>query len=468
MKVGTFTRGHGILLIVLLALGLTTYWIMENVTLEEVSYPSSLKGEAFTNELLAAQRLTEGLGVSAATEFGLKRPPAASPDHTVIVMPTLRRTFSPKERDGLLAWVAAGGNLVVLAHTIDGEGEAVDWLLTRIGVKQVWSRSAREAVRSKANEMAKVKARAAEKKQQRTDVEPEEDSPSEVDGGDGGGGEAAKPKSRIQRKREAELLAKLSKTIPGLLPRARCPQQREAGIMAPRIAERDGSAFACFDGDFHLETTREILWSLSSNSGVHALTVAEGRGRVTVLTDRDFMFNNALETADHADVLMAIIGLNDADRRPTRVIFVPREDVDNVVILTWRVAWAVLLVLLLWLALWLWRASSRFGPIVASAALARRSVAEHIRAVGEFLWRHKHQDTLWRAAHRVAERRVAKTMPVASFKDATSHENALARRTGVATPALIRVLGADAAAAAPTRAEFATTIAILEKIRKSL
>ena len=238
--------------------------------------------------------------------------------------------------------------------------------------------------------------------------------------------------------------------------------------MAPRIAERDGSAFACFDGDFHLETTREILWSLSSNSGVHALTVAEGRGRVTVLTDRDFMFNNALETADHADVLMAIIGLNDADRRPTRVIFVPREDVDNVVILTWRVAWAVLLVLLLWLALWLWRASSRFGPIVATAALARRSVAEHIRAVGEFLWRHKHQDTLWRAAHRVAERRVAKTMPVASFKDATTHENALARRTGVATPALVRVLGAGAAAAAPTRAEFATTIAILEKIRKSL
>lgn len=451
MKTGSFTRRHGILLVVVMALSLAAYWCIENVTFVEVRYPGSLKGEAISNELLAAQRLAERLGVTSSTEFGLKRPPAASPEKTVVVMPTLRRTFSPKERDALLAWVAAGGNLVVVAHTIDGEGEAPDWLLAKIDVKQVWSSTAR------------AKSRAAAQKKRRANADPDDDDPPQVDDG-----EADKPKSKKQRKRDAEVLAKINKTIPGILPLDRCPEQREDGVLSPRIAERDGSAFACFDGDFHLETKREILWSLASDSGVHALTVAEGRGRVTVLTDRDFMYNNAIETADHADVLMAIVGLNDEDRRPTRVIFVPREDVANFLTLTWNAAWAVLLVLLAWLTLWLWRAGSRFGPIVVTPALARRSVAEHIRAGGEFLWRHKHQDTLWRAALRVAERRVAKTMPVASFANATTHENALALRAGIAAPALARMLGAGVPATAPTRAEFANTIATLEKIRKSL
>ena len=119
--------------------------------------------------------------------------------------------------------------------------------------------------------------------------------------------------------------------------------------------------------------------------------------------------------------------------------------------------------------LWLWRAGSRFGPVIPLITLSRRSVAEHIRAVGEFLWRHQQQHLLWRATLRVAQRRVARLMPPSV--DGSADIDALAVRTGVDSDAIRRVLGDSVGATdltPPSRQQFQNSIATLEQIRKSL
>ena len=141
-RIGSYSRNKALLLIGALAVVAGTYWLSLNMTLEEVAYPASLKGEAVRNEMLAAQRLMTALGLDATTSFGLKRPPPGDPAQTVIVMPTYRRTFTPDERVGLLDWVDRGGKLVVVAHTIPSQGDAPDWLLSAVGVTQTWSRTA--------------------------------------------------------------------------------------------------------------------------------------------------------------------------------------------------------------------------------------------------------------------------------------------------------------------------------------
>lgn len=436
----TFSRTKAWLLTGMLLLVAAGWWAMENIEFEEVTYPGVPKGEAVRNNLFAVQRMAARMGASASYQFGFAGLPPAGTQDSVVVIPTQRRTMTARQREALLAWVSAGGHLITVTYTLDREGDRPDTLLREVGVYQTLTPAGRAA--------AAVRDKLAD--------DPE-----------GAPDDEAKRKAReSERRREAEKsMEKLRRQFP-MLPRSRdnCPALVVEGAAIPRTGGTATSMKVCFDNHFQVESRRPMLWSVRSEQGTHALTVAHGAGRVTVLTDYDFMTNARIGAADHADMAATLLGLYDA--RPVRqILFIPREDAEGILRLTWKYAAPVVIALLAWLLLALWRAGIRFGPMQPPSPAARRSLAEHVRASGEYLWRHGQSPRLWRATLDLARDRIERTLPAASFANAQAQLQALAQRSGIDAGHLEEILHA---AHPPAPDTFATTIATLNQLRKSL
>lgn len=436
----TFSSTKAWLLTGALLLVAAGWWTMENLEFEEVTFPGVPKGEAVRNNLFAVQRMAAKMGASAGYQFGFGGLPPAGTQDSVVVMPTQRRTMTARQREALLGWVSAGGHLVTVTYTLDGEGDRPDLLLREVGVFQTLTAAGRAAaaVRKKAEDTA-------------------DDGPDD---------EEARKARESEKRREAEKsMEKLRRQFP-MLPRNRgqCPEQVVEGAAVPRISGAATVMRVCFDNHYRVDSRRPKLWSVRSDQGTHALTVAHGAGRVTVLTDYDFMTNSRIGTADHADMAASLLGLYDA--RPVRqILFIPREDADNILILTWKYASPVVIAVLAWLLLALWRAGTRVGPLQPPQPAARRSLAEHVRASGEYLWRHGQSHRLWRATLELARERVERTLPAASFPNTQAHLAALAQRSGIDAGHLDDILHA---AHPPAPEAFANTIATLNQLRKSL
>lgn len=434
----TFTRTKALWLFIGCALIVGTWWVVENYELEEVTYPGVPKGEAVSNQLFAAQRLTERLGVEATSRTGFRDLPSGDARGSVLVIPTERRTMTQRQRDALLAWVSNGGHLVTVTYTLDKAGNKPDPLMLAIGVRQTLT----------------ANGKAAEKLRE-TATAPESDDEDE----------ARKVRDREKRRLARKEMEKLRRQFPKLPAFADdCPTVKLSGSEAARFAGAATVFKACFDDQFQVDSGRPALWRVSSAQGTHALTVPHGAGRVTVLTDYDFMTNPRIGRADHADLLAAMLGVNDA-KPPRSVVFISREDVDNIFVLTWRYAAPVAVVLAVWLLLGLWRAASRFGPVLVPAPPRRRSLAEHVRASGEYLWRHGQSTQLWRATKGLTERRIERVLPAASFPSPEAHLQALARRSGIDAVHLESILHA---AHPPAPEAFANTIATLNQLRNAL
>src|SRR6185437_124267 len=97
----------------------------------------------------------------------------------------------------------------------------------------------------------------------------------------------------------------------------------------------------------------------------------------------------------------------------------------------WQVGAPVIGLAVVLIALWLWRAGTRFGPPLAPAPAARRSVAEQIRGTGQFTVRvgggKALLDAQMRALREMSERRI----PGYSHMPVPERVAALARLSGV-------------------------------------
>lgn len=435
-----FTRRKGLILVSVVALAWGGFWLVENFEMKEIRYPSSLQGEAVRNNLLAAERLATAMGAQATSGFGVHRLPAGPPDRAVLVMPTSRRTLSPRQRDELLRWIEAGGHLIAVTYTLEDDGDAPDPLLSAFGIRQFLSEEGKKSV------LPKVDI---------NDDDLDEDT------------RAARKKS-AQEARDRRNLERNAITRNIMAKNRSCPTVRESGSLAPLFPVRDKLLAVCFDTWFRLESRDPPLWAVASKQGVHALSVAHGKGKVTVLTDYDYMTNERIRNADHAFFVATLLGFTGhaADRRePTALLFVPREDVPGILKLTWRYAWPVILSLAALLAFGLWRAAMRLGPLVPARSMARRSLAEHVHASGEFLWRHGAMIQLWRATLARTQRQIDRVLPAAGFASTNRQLDALAMRSGLDPKRIEEALDSKAP---PPAEQFPTIIATLELLRKKL
>jgi len=191
------------------------------------------------------------------------------------------------------------------------------------------------------------------------------------------------------------------------------------------------------------------------------LRYRRGEGTVTFLADGSPLLYRAIGDHEHASFLW---GLVTAEGRPARmrVIWrIPREPL--LAVLAGR-AWAALASGLVLLGAWAWRRSRRFGPLLPDPPPARRSLLEHVRASGDFLFRHGRTEALVEASRRAVQRTVAGRHPGWSGLPPAEIRARLAAASG---------LGDDQAAAAlagPPPSDpgaFTRTIQTLEQMRKA-
>lgn len=110
--------------VVIAAVALLATWIARNTYWDEVTVPMPMKGEALTNSMYAAQRLSEKLGLTATAEHRIDSMPEPS---SVIYLSYWNWNLVRARREELQRWVESGGRLVADRTLIGGDSELESW-----------------------------------------------------------------------------------------------------------------------------------------------------------------------------------------------------------------------------------------------------------------------------------------------------------------------------------------------------
>lgn len=163
----------------------------------------------------------------------------------------------------------------------------------------------------------------------------------------------------------------------------RCIDASDAGGWAPLF---------CTGRRFESPPGAIATWGDARDGDVLArVRMPGGQGIVDVLASADVLSTDELQRAP-----------NTAIARQLFTPLVPGGTVHLVHASRIPSLWRLLLVngapvwipLALLLALWLWARARRFGPLLESPSLERRSLLEHVAASGEHQWRYGHGDAL--------------------------------------------------------------------------
>jgi hypothetical protein len=122
-------------------------------------------------------------------------------------------------------------------------------------------------------------------------------------------------------------------------------------------------------------------WRFESRGGVRILQFGWGEGQITVFSTLRPFTNREIGRLDHAELLIQMVQRADA---PGAVLIV--RYLESASLPGWLAehAPAALIAAGLFLLVWLWRVVPRFGPLEPSPAPDRKSLIEHILAVGRF------------------------------------------------------------------------------------
>lgn len=134
-----------------------------------------------------------------------------------------------------------------------------------------------------------------------------------------------------------------------------------------------------------------------------------GDGSVTVLHDARSLTNAWFPESSGPEQLLTALSATDWIRHV--LLYTPPEPPWFGVLLVRR-AWPALLGLSVALGLLLWRASHAFGPPLPPPELARRSVLEHLRAVGQLAVRTDSVQPLCTQGRGELRKRLARRFPV--------------------------------------------------------
>ena len=200
------------------------------------------------------------------------------------------------------------------------------------------------------------------------------------------------------------------------------------------------------------------------DSGLYGFArVPRGKGSVDVLAELDFLQNDKLNEGPHIALARQLLQPNWNAGGTFHLIY--SANMPPWWKLLFDHGWRVLAAMALALFAWLWMRGERFGPLLPSAPMDRRSLLEHVQASGEHLYRYGKRATLYAAVHAAFLRRLRQRDPYAAALDGPAQIEALARRTGMSA------LEVEAALRYPRgndRKDFVIRIARLLQLRRRL
>ena len=202
--------------------------------------------------------------------------------------------------------------------------------------------------------------------------------------------------------------------------------------------------------------------SLSDDEGIIAARREWDNGFVTAFADARYFYNESIDELDHARLLLDTV---DGHIAPGKVWFVFDAAFPTLWQLIWDNARYVVIGLALALVLWLWSRMPAFGPAMAPESMERRSIMEHIRAAGNFAWRH-------RASRDLVISSTAAIMHVAEFRhpgigrlSLGKQAKRIAKMTDMPVEVVFDALGNQQV---PKQRDFTKLMRTLQQIRKRL
>jgi hypothetical protein len=202
-------------------------------------------------------------------------------------------------------------------------------------------------------------------------------------------------------------------------------------------------------------------WSHESYGAARILQIPYEEGFVTLLSTFRPFSNIAIGRFDHAELLWRLTGAN---AHPPDVWLVRHLDVQSLP--RWLVANAlpVLLALSVFLFLALWRAMLRFGPLQPDPPPDRRSLIEHLTAMGRFYSMQRQLAKLIQVVRQDGLDLLAARAPETRGQDGAARLKTAARLTGLRPREILQAF--TVAPASPH--EFTLAVRVLAAFRRQL
>ena len=209
-----------------------------------------------------------------------------------------------------------------------------------------------------------------------------------------------------------------------------------------------------------LEVTKEdpVLLYKDSN-GTHLVEYYVGAGLVTILSELDLWRNQNIGDHDNAAALAHIVGEN-----PGKVWVLFGVSMPTLFELMWKHGSEAVIALALLLLLWLWAMYNRFGPRVEFNEQQRRSLLEHLDAVGQFEWRYHRANTILGTVRQELHQLIETRYPRWQKKSQIEQCEWLAKRTSLPEQDINLALTANS----DHQTSFTRYIKILQTIRKTV
>ncbi len=137
-----------------------------------------------------------------------------------------------------------------------------------------------------------------------------------------------------------------------------------------------------------IDKNNNASFSLSTRYGNHLLQYDIGDGKLTVLTENNFLSNDYIGDGDHAYLLSL---LSAASHSPdNKILLLYNSQSDSIFTLVWKYGKEACIAFLALLILYLWSMRNRLGPLLPHTSYANRNIIEHLRAIARFSWRQDH------------------------------------------------------------------------------
>ena len=379
-------------------------WFMRSIEWVETDVPTPARGEAARDRFYVAKQLARRLGASVTTVHDLERLP---PVGATLLIGSRRWSMFPGREAALRRWIDAGGHLVILQSAWSADGNTPRW----------------------------VPMRSAPLRR------------------DGPAGAASRPAAAASDAADIEaFLALLGRGGP-------CDDFVEPDWIDPAFGA--ARRYRLCGEAIRVLHSGAPTWLLRGSEGAVAVRVGYGRGDITANALDGSFDNRALVRDDGVLAFAAMLQLRDGDT----VWFFDQETRARLLTLLWDEGAPALLLSGAAILLLLWRSGTRFGPLIADAAKARRSVGEQVRRTAAFIAAGGGA-ALHRASVRALEEEARRSI--------AGYANLLGARERAA--AIARTTREDAAALGaamsplqrPDRHRLAMAIARLERARRAL
>lgn len=323
---------------------LVGFWFYNNFGWVKKEQQVGFQGIAKTNDLLAAEFFLRQMGVDARQVNGLYAlRNLPSSQHTLLIT-TERETLNKELTEALLQWIRSGGHLIVKVRHHSS--------------KKSKSKKDKQVVESDAllDNLSVFAARSNASKKNK-------DIPVTINLGN-------------------QLDSNIEVNFPyfRILSRYRHNQKNDnADIPQP-------------------------IWTIQDELGDYLLQFRLGQGLLTVLTSTQIFTNEEIAKFNHARFLHYLVQLPEHD---AGVWMIRTDEMPALWQWLWNNIEYTMFCLSFLLLLWLWQTPFRFGPRLNDVQTERRSLLEHIQAIGYYRWHEKQsgvllrkvQDNLWEKIH---------------------------------------------------------------------